>query len=61
VSRAARAPIRHGHEQARRRHLFSAVMSDCLYLDADAVARELGYGRGGMRAIVDGAPVTPAL
>jgi nucleoside-diphosphate-sugar epimerase len=56
VGRAARrADARHGRESGLdAEHLFSAVMSDCLYLDADAVARELGYGRGGVReAIVE--------
>lgn len=53
ASRAANA--RRGRESGLdAEHLFAKVMSDYLYLDTNLLARELGYGRGGVReAIVE--------
>lgn len=33
-------------------HLMTDIMADNMYLDADAVAKELGYGRGGVREAI---------
>lgn len=56
VGRAARrADERRGLESGlNSQHLFEQVMTEYLYLDVDPIARELGYGRGGVReAIVE--------
>lgn len=54
LGRAMRAlQARHGRESGLEpEHLFTQVMTDCLYLDAEPIARELGYGRGGVRAAI---------
>lgn len=54
LGRAARlAQARRGRESGLdAEHLFANVMSDYLYLDTDPVARELGYGRGGVREAI---------
>jgi hypothetical protein len=54
LGRAARkAQARRGRESGLdSEHLFANVMSDYLYLDAEPVARELGYGRGGVREAI---------
>lgn len=56
LGRAVRgADARRGRESGLdSEHLFAHVMTDYLYLDAELTARELGYGRGGVReAIVE--------
>jgi nucleoside-diphosphate-sugar epimerase len=44
---------RHGRESGLEpEHLFTQVLTDCLYLDAEPIAREFGYGRGGVRVAI---------
>ncbi len=54
LGRALRlASVPRGHESGLDfEHLFTHVMTERLYLDAEPSARELGHGRGGLRAAI---------